>query len=146
MKDITYLLTGPYCFAIMFELLKTESASADCSWDRTEAILWVLSSIAPLISTKIDCPSVHGKIIRLTFECNFYCNTYSDVLNAVFNLPQDAHPCLRLTSLKLIGDLHMWISHNHENWLEKAVQYLLAGLTVGPELKIRKDFQVSWFK
>ena len=37
----------------------------------------------------------------------------------------------------------MWISHNHENWLEKAVQYLLAGLTVGPELKIRKDFQVN---
>lgn len=40
----------------------------------------------------------------------------------------------------------MWISQNHENWLEKAVQYLLAGLTVGPELKIRKDFQVSLFE
>ena len=56
----------------MFELLKTESASADCSWDRTEAILWVLSSIAPLISTKIDCPSVHGKMVETDFHCNYF--------------------------------------------------------------------------
>ena len=80
----------------------------------------------------------HGSIKYI-----FLLSHFLDVLNAVFNLPQDAHPCLRLTSLKLIGDLHMWISHNSENWLEQSVQYLLAGLTVGPELNIRKDFQVT---
>ena len=81
----------------------------------------------------------HGSIKYI-----FLLSHFLDVLNAVFNLPQDAHPCLRLTSLKLIGDLHMWISHNSENWLEQSVQYLLAGLTVGPELNIRKDFQVKF--
>ena len=43
--------------------------------------------------------------------------------------PANTHPCLKLTSIKLIGDLYMWISHHQDNWLEKSIQYLLNSLT-----------------
>lgn len=118
-RDISLLLSGPECFTIMFNALQNEAAMG---WDRTEAILWILSSIAPQVDRKQDCPAV------------------PEVLNAVFSLPADTHPCLYLTSLKLIGDLQTWISHNKENWLEKSIQYLLSGLNI--ENNCKKDFQL----
>jgi len=57
-QDITMLLSGPHCFTLMFDILKKESAES--SWDRTEAILWVLSAIAPQVGTKNECPAVQG--------------------------------------------------------------------------------------
>lgn len=57
-RDISLLLSGPECFTIMFNTLQNEAAMG---WDRTEAILWILSSIAPQVDRKQDCPAVPGK-------------------------------------------------------------------------------------
>lgn len=56
-RDISLLLSGPECFTIMFNTLQNEAAMG---WDRTEAILWILSSIAPQVDRKQDCPAVPG--------------------------------------------------------------------------------------
>ena len=129
-RDISLLLSGPECFTIMFNTLQNEAAMG---WDRTEAILWILSSIAPQVDRKQDCPAVPGKdqSFRQPNQSHEILTRLSEVLNAVFSLPADTHPCLHLTSLKLIGDLQTWISHNKENWLEKSIQYLLSGLNIG---------------
>ena len=50
-------------------------------------------------------------------------------------MPADStHPVLRLTCLKLVGDLYMWIAHHRENWLMKVVDFLIVGIQENPQL------------
>ena len=64
-----------------------------------------------------------------------------EMLHSILEQPAaTTHPCMRITSLKLIGDLYMWISHHRENWLERSVQFLISGMSEqGP---CQKDFQL----
>ena len=49
-------------------------------------------------------------------------------------MPADStHPVLRLTCLKLVGDLYMWIAHHRENWLMKVVDFLIVGIQENPK-------------
>ena len=104
----------------MFNMLQ-EEMRGDITWDRVEAILWIIAAIAPNVGNEcVGLPEMLDGILR-----------------------QDAastHPCMRITSLKLIGDLYMWISHHRDNWLENCFQFLLAGLAeTGP---CQKEFQL----
>ena len=56
-QDVSNLLSGPQCFTIMFNMLKEESQT-DITWDRTEAILWIMAWIAPQVGK--ECPAVQG--------------------------------------------------------------------------------------
>ena len=50
-RDITMLLSGPHCFAIMFNMLQ-EEMRGDITWDRVEAILWIIAAIAPNVGNE----------------------------------------------------------------------------------------------
>lgn len=124
-KDITRIVSSMECFDLMFNMLKTESASNELQWDRLEAILWMLSAIAP----------------RVCDEKNSTSSTSSqELLSVVLSQPSaTTHPCLRLTSIKLVGDMHDWIDANKENWMEKSIQFLFEGLAA--DGNCQKDFQ-----
>jgi len=55
--------------------------------------------------------------------------------------PTSTHVCVRITSLKLIGQLYIWVKHQPQgDWLLRCIQFLLTGLAEQGALK--EQFQV----
>ncbi|CAH1799403.1 unnamed protein product [Owenia fusiformis] len=105
-KDIVFLIGSSSCFAQMFQHLQAQSSST--TWDSSEAALYIMAAVA-----KNLLPD-EGEIVP-------------QVLQAVLNLPQDAHVAVRYTSTFLVGELSEWINL-HPNYLEPVLQFLLSGL------------------
>ncbi|XP_077999883.1 transportin-3-like [Glandiceps talaboti] len=105
-KDVVFLVGSSTCFQQVFQSLAVQGAGA--SWDITEAALFVMCAVAKNILPN------EGEVVP-------------HVVQAIINLPKDAHIAVRYTSTHLIGQLGEWIE-THTEYLDPILHFLMAGL------------------
>ena len=81
------------------------SLQQSTQWEQTEAALYVMAAVARNILPEED-------------------NIVPSVLQQVLNLPTTIHIAVRLTAVKLVGELCEWIE-KHPDILQATLNYLL---------------------
>lgn len=104
-KDVAFISSGECIFKAMLSQLE----QATC-WQQAEAALFIMYSIARNLppDDNVLVPSVVEYIVRLS---------------------TDSHVCLRNTALQLLGELWEWLECHAEQYLERALHWLMEQLT-----------------
>ncbi|XP_035663110.1 transportin-3-like isoform X2 [Branchiostoma floridae] len=111
-KDVVFIVGSINVFTQLFRNL---AETPNTTWDVTEAHMYVMSAVAKnLMPFCVPSPSDESEVVP-------------QVLQAVLNLPQDAHIAVRYTGTQLVGELCEWIDR-HPDTLDSVLNFLLAGL------------------
>ncbi|XP_019637982.1 PREDICTED: transportin-3-like isoform X3 [Branchiostoma belcheri] len=111
-KDVVFIVGSINVFTQLFRNL---AETPNTTWDVTEAHMYVMSAVAKnLMPFCVPSCSDEGEVVP-------------QVLQAVLNLPQDAHIAVRYTGTQLVGELCEWIDR-HPDTLDSVLNFLLAGL------------------
>ncbi|XP_035663113.1 transportin-3-like isoform X4 [Branchiostoma floridae] len=104
-KDVVFIVGSINVFTQLFRNL---AETPNTTWDVTEAHMYVMSAVAKNLMPD------ESEVVP-------------QVLQAVLNLPQDAHIAVRYTGTQLVGELCEWIDR-HPDTLDSVLNFLLAGL------------------
>ncbi|XP_015607153.1 transportin-3 isoform X2 [Cephus cinctus] len=112
-KDVVFVVGSSHCFRQMFSTLTggpgpQGQPAHPPTWDSTEAALFVMQAVAKNI-----LPEENDVVPK--------------VVEAILNLPENAHIAVRHTSVLLLGELCEWIE-KHPQSLEPVLNFLLACL------------------
>ncbi|XP_066264625.1 transportin-3-like isoform X2 [Branchiostoma lanceolatum] len=111
-KDVVFIVGSINVFTQLFRNL---AETPNTTWDVTEAHMYVMSAVAKnLMPFSVHSSSDESEVVP-------------QVLQAVLNLPQDAHIAVRYTGTQLVGELCEWIDR-HPDVLDSVLNFLLAGL------------------
>ena len=102
-KDVVFIVGSSSVFRAMYEQLQQAT-----QWENTEAVLFIMQAVARSILPEEE-------------------NIVPSVLHQVLSLPVTIHQAVRVTSLRLVGELSEWIE-KHPATLQAVLQHLLAGL------------------
>jgi len=102
-KDCVFIVGSSTVFRQMFNMLQQSQ-----QWEHTEAALYVMQAVARNILPEEE-------------------TVVPAVLQQVLSLPGSIHLAVRLTAIKLVGELCEWIE-KHPDTLQATLNYLLQGL------------------
>ncbi|XP_006826075.1 transportin-3-like [Saccoglossus kowalevskii] len=105
-KDVVFLVGSSTCFKQMFEALSAQGVNT--SWNVTEAALFVMAAVAKNVLPQES-------------------EAVPQVVEAIINLPKDAHIAVRYTSTQLVGELGEWIEE-HTQYLDPILAFLMQSL------------------
>ncbi|XP_020909780.1 transportin-3 [Exaiptasia diaphana] len=103
-KDCVFIVGSTSCFQQMYLSLVNQSSQ---SWEISEAILFVMATIARSVS--LDSELV------------------SQFLPVLLNLPTNVHIAVKYTSIRVIGELAEWIE-KHPDFIDPLMQFLLTSV------------------
>uniref|UniRef100_A0A670ZEM9 Transportin-3 n=1 Tax=Pseudonaja textilis TaxID=8673 RepID=A0A670ZEM9_PSETE len=124
-KDLIFLVGSVECFAQLYATLK----EGNPSWEVTEAVLFIMASIAKSVDQPC-VPAGHGSefICFLRAPCCRENNpTLVEVLDGVVRLPEAVHTAVRYTSIELVGEMSEVVDRN-PHFLDPVLGYLMKGL------------------
>ncbi|XP_028670547.1 transportin-3 isoform X2 [Erpetoichthys calabaricus] len=107
-KDLIFLVGSMECFSQLYSTLK----DGNPSWEVTEAVLFIMASIAKSVDPENNPP-------------------LTEVLEAVVQLPQTVHIAVRYTSIELVGEMSEVVDRN-PHFLDPVLNYLMKGLREKP--------------
>ncbi|XP_044285287.1 transportin-3 [Varanus komodoensis] len=140
-KDLIFLVGSVECFAQLYATLK----DGNPPWEVTEAVLFIMASIAKSVDEKTRFSSspcraggsngarflleVSGAIGWLTLLPFHRENnpTLVEVLDGVVRLPESVHMAVRYTSIELVGEMSEVVDRNPQ-FLDHVLGYLMKGL------------------
>ncbi|XP_026578477.1 transportin-3 [Pseudonaja textilis] len=103
-KDLIFLVGSVECFAQLYATLK----EGNPSWEVTEAVLFIMASIAKSVDQENN-------------------PTLVEVLDGVVRLPEAVHTAVRYTSIELVGEMSEVVDRN-PHFLDPVLGYLMKGL------------------
>ncbi|XP_044881640.1 transportin-3 isoform X1 [Mauremys mutica] len=127
-KDLIFLVGSVECFAQLYATLK----DGNPPWEVTEAVLFIMASIAKSVDQDRACftqpyasqPRTQHRRARGTKENN---PTLVEVLEGVVRLPESVHTAVRYTSIELVGEMSEVVDRNPQ-FLDPVLGYLMKGL------------------
>ncbi|XP_015282833.1 PREDICTED: transportin-3 [Gekko japonicus] len=103
-KDLIFLVGSVECFAQLYATLK----EGNPSWEVTEAVLFIMASIAKSVDQENN-------------------PTLVEVLDGVVRLPETVHVAVRYTSIELVGEMSEVVDRN-PHFLDPVLGFLMKGL------------------
>lgn len=107
LREVIFIAGQTNVFKHMLQHLSGAS-TAPTSWEVTEAALFIMQATARNLDPSVD-------------------ESVSHVLISLLNVPDTAHIAIRHTSIKLVGELCVWIS-KHPEFLERILNWILVVL------------------
>jgi len=107
LRDIIFIAGPTNVFNHMLQHLSGASTSPT-SWEVTEAALFIMQATVRNLDASVD-------------------ERVAQVLESLLNVPDSAHIAIRHTSVKLVGELCVWIA-KHPEFLERILNWILVGL------------------
>uniref|UniRef100_A0AAY5EDG1 Transportin-3 n=1 Tax=Electrophorus electricus TaxID=8005 RepID=A0AAY5EDG1_ELEEL len=117
-KDVIFLVGSAECFSQLYSTLK----EGNPPWEVTEAVLFIMASIAKSVDPQIQLQEYS------------HCRnnpTLTEVLEQVVLLPQTVHLAVRYTSIELVGEMSELVDR-HPRFLDPVLHYLMKGLREKP--------------
>ncbi|KAK6636318.1 hypothetical protein RUM43_009977 [Polyplax serrata] len=110
MRDVVFIVGSLNCFKQMFISLQGPGVT----WDVTEAALFLMQSLAKIISPEEN--EIVPQVVKAILELD----------------PESTHIAVRHTSVLLLGELNEWIEHHANEILNPVVYFLLFCLRQQP--------------
>ena len=107
LREIIFIAGPTNVFKHMLEHLSGASKTPT-SWEVTEAALFIMQATARNLDPSVD-------------------ESVAQVLDSLLNVPETAHIAIRHISIKLVGELSVWIA-KHPEFLERILNWILVGL------------------
>uniref|UniRef100_A0A672JY46 Transportin-3 n=1 Tax=Sinocyclocheilus grahami TaxID=75366 RepID=A0A672JY46_SINGR len=124
-KDVIFLVGSMECFSQLYSTLK----EGNPPWEVTEAVLFIMASIAksidPFLFVTVNCLPLP---LLVPSENN---PTLTEVLEQIVLLPETVHLAVRYTSIELVGEMSEVIDRN-PCMLDPVLNFLMKGLREKP--------------
>uniref|UniRef100_A0A673LDY1 Transportin-3-like n=1 Tax=Sinocyclocheilus rhinocerous TaxID=307959 RepID=A0A673LDY1_9TELE len=127
-KDVIFLVGSMECFSQLYSTLK----EGNPPWEVTEAVLFIMASIAKSIDPTYSFLFVTVNCLPLPLLVPSENNpTLTEVLEQIVLLPETVHLAVRYTSIELVGEMSEVIDRN-PCMLDPVLNFLMKGLREKP--------------